>query len=158
MAEKLGPLGHCKVVGDNQIILEPNKRGEGERCRKVIAASYFPRKIYYTFAYEPEGNYEQPTYIFVNADYAHIDAIFRSLVGRADDEESGISDSFTIRQETNYPLRMDVSMFRIEVELKNPHTSFLSIEETVLLVEHMVKKYGNAYEVKRVSLEEILNL
>lgn len=151
----VGVLGHFAVIGKNKIQKLPNRKGEGLHTKNAIDSIHFPRKVYYSFV-GPDYNYNYPTFIIVNAHYAAVDAIFRALTGK--DDASGISDTFHIKQEINYPLRMNAAIFYIEVELVRPHTDFLALKEIPLLLERLLRSHANAFAVERVSVERIYSI
>lgn len=115
-----------------------------------------PRTVYYHLVDEPNGTYDYPTFIFAHACYPVVLAIFSVLVGA--DNDTGIARKFLMSENLAMPTRMEKSMWWIEVSLVDLHPDFLSLEESCLLMEHLMCKYGGAIEIKRVSWEEVLNV
>lgn len=152
VADGLGKIG----VGKHGIYKIRHQKGDGRRNQNTIPESEIPRKVYYHLIDKPDTDFLHPTFIFAYADYAAVEAIFRALVGS--DNDSGIAREFTIREELNRPIRYRVSQWLIFVELIDPHPSFLSIKEDAILVEHLMRKYGRALSINRVSFETIFNI
>lgn len=152
IAGGMGKIG----VGKHGIYKIPHKKGDGRRNNNTIRESDIPRKVYYHFIEKPETDFPNPTFIFAYADYAAVDAIFRVMVGG--DNDLGIARTFTIREEINRPVRYGISMWLIYIELIDPHPDFLSMKETVQLMEHLMLKYGRALSMNRVSFEKVYNI
>lgn len=152
MAGGMGRIG----VSKHGIYKIPHKKGDGRRSNNVISESDIPRKVYYHFIEKPETDFPNPTFIFVYADYAAVDAIFRVLVGG--DNDIGVARTFTIREEINRPIRQGIAMWLIYIELIDPHPDFLSMKEVAQLMEHLMLKYGRALSMNRVSFEKVYNI
>lgn len=152
IAKGLGKIGIYK----NGIYKIPHKKGDGRRNNNTVPESEIPRKVYYHLVENADSDFPNPTFIFAYADYAAVDAIFRVMVGA--DNNTGISRTFTIREDLNRPLRYQKSMWLIFVELVEPHLDFLTLRESASLMEHLMCKYGRALSINRVSFEKVYNV
>lgn len=125
--------------------------------KKPLCSIDIWRPVSYTFIDDPDSsNFPLPTFIFVYAEYAAVDAIFRALVGR--DDDAGVARKFIMREELNLPMGRNCAAFLIEVQLVDAHRDFLSLEEVCVLMERLMTKYGRASTITRRPLEDILNM
>lgn len=137
---------------------KPKKKWAGNRIdkRNRCDVEDLERKVYYAFITKPCSNYPNPTFIFAYAEMRWTTWIFDLMVAKL--QPYGIAKDYKITKELILPIRYSSNTHRIEVELIDYNPDFMSFPSLVLLLDHLLKKYGKATEVERCSLSKVINL